>query len=225
MKKWLFSLAFLASSQGANAEIMVTGSYVSDFYALPAVTVAKQADFLIQKITVSNDSRSSELRRSEIIGTINNLLKSAKQTQGIELSHGDGFLVPIKRDDDSLKFEEDSNRTDSNYVEVLVKIAFNPKQSSSEQIGQLRRFIEQAQLVSRTMIETNGDIALSMKDPEQYRYEILEKIAAESRQTQAAMGSQCSTTFSDLQNRVQWERTALAELTLYIAYMTEVQCQ
>ncbi len=53
-------------------EVVVTGIRASmdDFYDVPAVTIRKDADFLVQNIRLVNDSRAPELRKTEIIETI-----------------------------------------------------------------------------------------------------------------------------------------------------------
>ena len=59
-------------------EVVVTAMRRTGYnYDLPAVTAKKNADFLVQSIEVSNESRSEELRKKEILETINNLLRSA----------------------------------------------------------------------------------------------------------------------------------------------------
>jgi hypothetical protein len=56
------------AQDGLIEEVVVAGIRASsdDFYEIPAVTIKKNADFLIQSIRLVNDSRSPELRRTEI---------------------------------------------------------------------------------------------------------------------------------------------------------------
>jgi len=79
--------AFGSSSVSAQLEeIVVTASSGASYYDMPAVTLEKKADFLVQNIQLINDSRSPKLRRSEIFSTIGNLIKNSKKVDGIELS-------------------------------------------------------------------------------------------------------------------------------------------
>ncbi|TQV89116.1 hypothetical protein [Aliikangiella coralliicola] len=220
-------LIFCGSAQGeVGHEIVVTGSRLSsgDYYDMPAVTIKRKADFLVQRIRLINDSRSPKLRKKEIIKTIDNLLKASRKNDDIELSYGEGFLVPVNLNDDSLQLIEDHKRSDTSYVNIYVKVVLDESRSSKQQISELRSFIADAKLISRTEIEYLGDIGLSIVSPEQYRYEILKKISAENDKIKKLVGGDCTIKIGGLEGRVEWERSDVAELTLYIAYATEVSC-
>lgn len=216
--------ASIASAQEtALEEIVVTGARVDvDYYEMPAVTVTKKADFLVQSIRLLNDSRSPDLRKSEIIETIENLIKRSKSMDGMALSYGQGFLEPINLDDESLQLLEDRQRVDTNYINIYAKVALDSDRSSKAQISDLREFISGAKKAGRTEILPLGDIGLSIIGPEQYRYEIIEKIAAENAKVSRAMDADCEITIGGLEGRVQWERTSVSGLTLYIPYGMEV---
>lgn len=228
MKKWgIILLACLASSTAAAQdeleEIVVTGTRIdSDYTEMPAVTIAKKADFLVQSIRLENDSRSPDLRKSEILKTIENLIERSKSMPGMALSYGEGFLEPINLTDESLRLLEDRKRVDTNYIDIYAKIALDPNRSTKDQIADLRKFISGVRKAGRTEILPQGDIGLSIVGPEQYRYEIIEKIAAENARVSKAMNATCKTKIIGLEGRVQWERTSVSELTLYIPYRLEV---
>jgi hypothetical protein len=151
-------------------------------------------------------------------------MESARKQKGIEVSYGEGFLLPVDLTDDSLQFINDRQRTDTNYVDIYVKLAVDGSTPVKDQIARLRKFITDQKFAGRTELERQGDIALSIVKPEQYRYEILRKVAQENDQIRANVGKQCSITVRGLEGRVSWERTAVDELTLYIPYGTEVEC-
>jgi len=221
----LFGLAasVAAAQDAVLEEIVVTGSRVDvDYYEMPAVTIAKKADFLVQSIRLLNDSRSPDLRKAEIIETIQNLIKRSKSMDGMALSYGRGFLEPINLDDESLQLLEDRQRVDTSYIDIYAKVALNSDRSSKAQILDLREFISGAKKAGRTEILPLGDIGLSIIGPEQYRYEIIEKIAAENAKVSQAMNADCEITIGGLEGRVHWERTSVSELTLYIPYGMEV---
>jgi hypothetical protein len=222
---FLFGLAAsVASAQDATLdEIVVTGSRVNvDYYEMPAVTITKKADFLVQSIRLLNDSRSPDLRKAEIIETIQNLIKRSKSMDGMALSYGQGFLEPINLDDESLQLLEDRQRVDTNYIDIYAKVALDSDRSSKAQISDLREFISGAKKAGRTEILPLGDVGLSIIGPEQYRYEIIERIAAENAKVSQAMDADCEITIGGLEGRVQWERTSVSGLTLYIPYGMEV---
>ena len=221
----LVLLFFLVTSCAASAqleEIAVTGSRIDGYGGMPTVTITKAADFLVQEIRLINDSRSPELRRKEIIATIEGLLKSASAAQNVALSYGDGFLFPVDLNDESLQIIEDQKRPDTSVVDIYVKVALDRGDDTKKRITELRKFIAMASLVGRTEIASEGDVGLSIVNPEKYRHEILSKISAENGQLVKAMGDSCRVKINGLESRVEWERTAVAELTLYIPYSLEI---
>ena len=222
---FLFGLAVsVATAQDAALEeIVVTGSRVDvDYYEMAAVTITRKADFLVQNIRLVNDSRAPDLRRAEIIETIENLIQRSRSMEGMALSYGRGFLEPINLDDESLQLLEDRQRVDTSYIDIYAKVAFSPDRNSKTQIADLREFISGAKRAGRTEILPQGDIGLSIVGPEQYRYEIIEKIATENAKVSQAMNADCEITIGGLDGRVQWDRTSVSELTLYIPYGMEV---
>ena len=106
-----------------------------------------------------------------------------------------------------------------------MKVALDENRSSKSQIADLRAFISGAKLSGRTEILPRGDIGLSIVGPEQYRYDILKKIADENKKMIAAVGGVCEITLSGLQGRVEWERSGVDELTLFISYGAELVCK
>ncbi len=218
----LAASAVFAQDAGLE-EIVVTGSRIDvDYYEMPAVTITRKADFLVQNIRLVNDSRSPDLRKTEIIETIRNLIRRSGSMEGMALSYGRGFLEPINLDDESLQLIEDRQRVDTSYIDIYAKVALNPDRRSETQIADLREFVSGVRKAGRTEILPLGDIGLSIVGPEQYRYEIIRKIAAENAKISQAMNADCVITIGGLEGRVQWERTSVSELTLYIPYGMEV---
>ncbi len=219
----ILMLASTAVSAAELEEIVVTGSRVDvDYYEMPAVTVTRTADFLVQNIRLVNDSRAPDRRREEILTTIRNLLERADSMPGMALSYGEGFLEPINLDDNSLELIEDRQRIDTSFVDIYAKVELNQGLSVKSRIADLREFIEGSRKDGRTEVLPLGDIGLSVIGPEQYRYEIIRRIGAERSRISEALQGDCDFTLKGLEGRVQWERTSVSELTLFIHYAIEV---
>jgi hypothetical protein len=233
MKKHLIITLLIASlfplnifAQDASVEeIVVTGIRSSDYYETPAVTFTKKADFLVQRVKLINDSRAPELRKSEIINSIKNLISSASKIKGIELSYGDEFLVPVNLNNDSLEIIEDKRVTDTSFVNISIKVAIDSSKNAKAQINELKKFVANAKLVGRTELEESGDIGLSIVTPEKYRYQILSLIAAENQKLKQTFGENCKVSNSGLAGRVEWDRTNVDELVLFIRHSTDVDCK
>ncbi len=212
-------------AQDYAEEIVVTGLRSGDYYDTPAITFTKKADFLVQKVKLINDSRAPELRKSEIIDSIKNLISSASKIKGIELSYGEEFLTPVDLNNDSLVIIEDKKVTDTSYVNISIKVAIDSNKNAKTQITELKKFVTNAKLIGRTELEERGDIGLSIVNPEKYRYQILSLIAAENQKIQQTFGENCKVANDGLAGRVEWDRTDVDKLVLFIRHSTKVNCE
>jgi hypothetical protein len=218
----------LASSQGNLGEIVVTGSRVSgdDYSGIPAITLDKRADFLVQQIRLTNDTRAADSRRKELYQTIRDLLADASKKPGIALGFGDEFLIPITPQNYEIPLQSAGQRPDTSSTELYVKVALGPSDDVSKALSALSAFIAKARVTGRTEIQPQDDVALSIVNPERYRFEIITQISADARKIQSAVGSQCRVSISGLSNRVSWQRSDISQLTLYIPYEIELtECQ
>jgi len=208
-------------------KIVITGSRISmrDLYDMPAVTVKTPADQLTQLIEIVDDSRNPELRRKEIIQTIGNALKLTQKNKKFSIAYGDGFLTDVKLSDDSLPILNDRKRSDTSRLEVHIKYEFDPQRPAKEQIAELRKFIRQIKTVGRAEIIQHGDVGISIDNPERYRDRILKAILSESERVKSLAGGRCEVLIAGLERRVDWARTGVAELLLYIGYSTELKCK
>jgi hypothetical protein len=204
-------------------EVVITTRMRGGYDEMPYATIRRPADFLVQEIRLVNDSRAPDLRKKEIIRTIEGLLKRAATLKNVALSYGDGFLVPVDITDESLQIIEDKKRPDTSAVDIYVKVALAAGDDVRKRITDLRRFVDDAQLAGRTEIELLGDVGLSIVNPEKYRGDILDRIAAENAALVKKMGDRCRFNMVGLEGRVQWERTDVAELTLYLPYNLELR--
>ncbi len=219
-------LALVAAS-AANAEvaeIVVTGSRVSgdDYSAMPAITITRQADFLVQSIHLTNDTRMESARVAETYQTIRDLLTSASKHTEFALAYGDEFLIPITADDYKIPLSPQGTRPDTSYVDIYIKIALTPKANISEIAARLDSFIKAAKVSGRTEIRSQGDVALSVVNPERFRYEIIEKIAQDAKRLRTAVAESCKINVEGLEGRVMWQRSDISELTLYIPHRIEL---
>lgn len=230
MNRWWFPGCCIASLLSAGSalaqanEIVVTGNRISgdDYSSIPAVTVEKRADFLVQQIRLTNDTRAADARRQELYQTIRDLLADAAKKPGIAFGYGDEFLIPITPQDHEIPLEHNLRRPDTSSTALYVKMALGANDDVSKALETLTAFIRKARLAGRTEIEPLADVALSVVNPDRYRYEIIAEISADAKKLQAAIGSRCKVAITGLSNRVSWQRSNISQLTLYIPYEVEL---
>jgi hypothetical protein len=220
---------FCASPAWAQfEEIVVTGSRInSDGYSrIPAIVLERRADFLVQRIRLTNDTRAEDGRIKEIDKTIQDMLADAVKRPGIALGYGDDFLIPLTSNNHEVPLEKGSKRPDTSATELYVKMALSEKDNVPKAVAELTAFIKKARLSGRTEIEPEGDVGLSLVTPEKYRYDIIGKITEDAKRLQATVGSQCKIEIHGLSNRVSWQRSDVSQLTLYIPYEVQLTgCQ
>lgn len=220
--------ASLAWPQGQLGEIVVTGSRVSgdDYSGIPAITLERRADFLVQQIRLTNDTRAADARRKELYQTIRDLLADAAKKPGMALGHGDEFLIPITAENYEIPLQSVGQRPDTSSTELYVKVALGSNDDVSKALTALSTFISKARVTGRTEIQPQEDVALSIVNPERYRFEIITQISADAKKLQNAVGPQCRIGISGLSNRVSWQRSDISQLTLYIPYEIQLtDCQ
>lgn len=103
MRKILVGLMLACLAMPAQAhdleaqEVVVTGSRIEqDDYArdMPAVGLRRAADFLVQEVVISGDTRNAAQRRREIRAMLADAIRRAAGA-GIELSYGDYILTRL----------------------------------------------------------------------------------------------------------------------------------
>jgi hypothetical protein len=209
-------------------EVVVTGERISgdDYSTIPAVVLQRRADFLVQRIRLTNDTRAPEGRIKELHQTIRDMVSDAAKKPGIALSHGDEFLIPISATAREVVLEDGGKREDTTSTSIFVKMALGETDDVTAAIASLRSFIKKARISGRTEIEPENDVGLSLVTPEKYRYDIISKITADAKKLREAVGSKCRVQLSGLANRVSWQRSDVSELTLYIPYQVQlVDCE
>src|SRR5258705_1778206 len=202
-----------------SQEIVVTGSRVNvDGYnaQTPAVGLKKVADFAIQPVVVTGDTRETGLRHEEMYQTIRRAIELAN-SQGVQLAFGELVVEPLTvanyRD---LTFGTD-NRPDTNRVELLVKtplIGADAKEATARMAG----FVRAIKPVGRAVVVSSGDLSLSVVAPDQYRPEIVRIISADAAAMAAKFGPDYAVEVRGLNRPVDWSRASLTEVFLYIPY-------
>jgi hypothetical protein len=209
-------------------EVVVTGARASgdEYSGIPAVVLERRADFLVQRVRLTNDTRASDARTRELYQTIRDMVTDAAKHPGIALSYGDEFLIPISATDYEVPLVGGGSRPDTSATEIYVKMALDEKDNVPQAITTLETFIRKARVSGRTEVMANGEVGLSLVTPEKYRYDIIAKITEDAKRLQAAVGSQCRVDISGLAKRVSWQRSDVSELTLYIPYQVQLTgCQ
>lgn len=217
------ALIFLAVAPVAPAqdEVIVLSPFVvsaAGETGKPPIVVKKRGDFLLLQISLVNDTREPERRRDEVYTTLATMVRNIPKGSRIELfteeftlstSH---FQIPLV---------DVAQKRDTSTVTLYAKIPL----SESDDVGQLgdalRKFVRSIKPDGRTEV-FSGDLGLSIRNPEKYRYEVIDAIAADVKRLRSAFGDGFEIVVRGLDSRLQWQRSSVSEVELYLPFTYEV---
>jgi len=226
------SLCFLipdpAYAQSAADEIIVTGSRISRAQSYdegaPGVTYIRRGDFLLLEVFIESDARERSERLSEISKTINLFLDAAKADPSIELSilESGTTVRTLTRSNYSQGISR-GGRPDTSVARIRVKTAIPDEvENSADLATKLSRFVDKIEETGRITIRTNGDTAVSVVDPFQYRDEVVGTIIEEINTITDALGPEYVAIIKGLDRQVYWDRQGDIELAFSLPYTYEI---
>jgi len=218
-----------AQSVGAD-EVIVTGSRISRTNNLqnqggaPGVTYIRRGDFMLLEIKIESDARERSERFSEIGKTITAFLNAAKADPTIEMSILESGTT-VRKLTKSNYFQGISRggRPDTSVARIRVKTAIPEEvENSAELATKLSRFVDGIEETGRITISANGDPAVSVVDPFQYRDEVVSSIVAEINAITDALGPEYVAIIKGLDRQVYWDRKGDIELAFSLPYTYEI---
>jgi len=227
MKKILFSIIVLLIVAAARAddsleEIVVTGMRAAN-QQLPATSLKKQADYLLLRVDVTNDSREYKIRREEIYATLRAMAASASKDKTIELSiiREDKLVLPLKLDDTTLNFtSRGQNETLSTTINVKTRIG-SVTADAPALIAKLKNFVSSVKPVGRTKIDDEEETQVSVVNISQYRDPVIQLFANDVKKVTAALGDY-RVVVRGLDNPIQWVRDGTLDVTIFVPYEYDV---
>ena len=187
--------------------------------ALPAVTLKKKADNLLLSISLINDSREGAMRRSEILQTLEGMIEDSAKYADLSILSD---RKPVTMENlNSVEITAFYGKTDTSVCNLLLKVPLGPDQDAESRIELLESFSEQIKVDGRTIVES-GAIGLSVENPQQYRNKIISLIAEDYKYILETFDERFQILVHNLNQRVQWQRSSVSELDLYIDYEYEI---
>ena len=179
------------------------------------------ADFFVQPVAIRGDTRDPAARRREIRAMLNDAVRLARQ-HGVELAYGEYVLTALTPENvDELSLEGDS-RPDSERVTFLVKAALNAGQSAAQAQERIAAYIESVPENGRAQMDEWGDATLSVVGPDSFRDQIITAIAEDANRQSAKLGDGYAVEIQGLNKPVQWARSGLSEVQLFIPYSLKI---
>ena len=209
-----------AQNNMSTDEIVVTASRrEADDYdeRVPAIGLRRTADFAVQEVVVTGDTRDQPKRRDEIFAMIRSAIERAGQSKGIELATGEMVVEPLTLTNYRNLALANDGRPDSERTSFLVKTRLAGVDAKAA-LDRIAAFIKTVPTSGRAEMKASGDMTLSVVGPDQYRGEILDLVAVDARTTAARLGADYAVEARGLDRPVEWTRASLTEVLLYVPY-------
>jgi hypothetical protein len=185
---------------------------------VPAVGLRRLADYAVQAVTVTGDTRDPDKRHEEIFAMIRGAIELAGKRGDIELATGEMIVEPLTTANyRSLTLTSDK-RPDTDKVSFLFKTKLSGGNDAKAALDKISKFIKDVPAVGRAETESQGQLTLSVVRPDQYRGAIIDLVAADARTTAGKMGPDYAVEARGLERPVEWSRASLTEVFLYVPY-------
>lgn len=221
----------VAAAQMASAdEIIVTGTRLSRAKSInnnggaPGISYIRRGDFMLLQVQIESDARETTERLSELETTIQAFLKAAQADPTIEMSILEsGTTVRRLTQSNYRQGISRGSRPDTSVARIRVKTAIPEKvENSADLATKLSRFVDGIEEKGRVTISANGDPAVSVVNPFQYRDEVVAKVVEEINNITDALGPEYVAVIEGLDRQVYWDRQGDIELAFSLPYSYEI---
>ena len=187
----------------------------------PAVGLRRRADFAIQQVTITGDTRDEAKRHAEMFDMLRGAITQAARN-GVQLATGDTVVEPLTTDTyRNLTLTKD-NRPDSEKLVFLVKAPLGAGNDAKAALDKIDAFVKAVPTVGRALMETSEDLTVSIVAPDQYRAQIVQAVADDARAMAARFGPDYAVEAKGIERPVEWTRAGLTDVLLYIPYQLTV---
>lgn len=224
----LIAFAMLASAAPAFAQEMIVtaqrraqsdynGGYANGVVATqrPIINLKRTADYVVQPVRLTGDTRDATVRKNDLNATLRNMIAGAPKA-GVELATGDYVVEPLTLTNyGALNYASDG-RPDTSMTTFLVKVKLVPGMDLAAAKTQITRFVDSVTKVGRSTLMVVGEPTLSVVNPDQYRGQIADLIAADAATMTVKFGTGYGVVVTGLDRPVEWARAGPVEVFLYL---------
>jgi hypothetical protein len=222
LRSFALSLLLLAAAvvRGQDNDVVILSPFVvsTASESIPPITLRKTADFLLLQVQITNDTRDEAKRRDEIYQTVKGIISDAAKVPALEITTREMVLTLQNY---QVRLEESSSKADTSSVELLFRLPLKPADDVGALTTQLRQFSKRAVVTGRTEVFP-GEIGISVRTPERFRYELIGQIAQDVKKLKELFGDSFDLLVKGLDQRLKWRRASVSELELYLPYSYEV---
>lgn len=213
----------------------------------PVIGLKRKADSVVRTITIKSDSREEDMRKREVETMLLAALDMADR-EGLSLVTGVYEVTVVTKanwrdlfpglvgkgadedDEDDDEDEDDDSSTvapgfvdNGNEATLTLKVKTTLTGSIADAQGRITRFVKKVPQNGRAQMAQQGQLALTIINPEQYRDEIYRRIAAGTKHAIGFYGSDYGAEITGLDREIKWEQANSSEVFLFIPYSFTVR--
>lgn len=216
----------------------------------PAIGLRRSADGVVRRIEIGSDSRSEDMRRSEVQAMLLAALDRARR-EGLSLVTGELEVKEVTREnwrtlfpglasasvsadneDDRDDYDDDDDgngkvqpgfEDNGNTATARLMIKAKLTGTIDEAQRKVSAFAKAVPATGRSEIRQLGTMALTIVNPEQYREEISARIARSALSAASAYGTGYGVEVTGLDREIAWAQVSNTEVFLYIPYAFTVR--
>ncbi len=208
---------YRASSALAGARIATPIADPNQYAPTVPITLVKKADAVVVQFVLSNNADKQEVRNRELYATIENLQKAVKKATGLRLEQRE---VRFSSGNRKLSFISRSDKP-SSFASIVIFAELSAETKLLDRVKQVRDLLDDVKLVGQVKL-LDGVVGLYLRQPGQYRQEILSRIFADLDFVRKGLGADCEVVPSGLAQRVQLRACSESEVELWIDYSFQI---
>jgi hypothetical protein len=185
----------------------------------PLVGITRKADFITVMLSFTSDTRDAETRKQEIHSMLLSALDRAKAS-GFELATGAPVLLSLTKENYQSVTLVWAGREDTSKADVMIKVPLSG--TSAEASKKIDAFVRELPRKGRGMITNSLGYSLAIRNPNQYRTEIVRAIADDARHNAEIFGPDYRASVEGLDKPVAWAQVNSTDLFLYLPYSYRV---
>jgi len=226
--KSLIALAMLASAAPVFAQEMIVsaqrraqndynGGYANGVVATqrPIINLKRTADYVVQAVRLTGDARDATVRMNDVNATLRTMIAGAPKAS-VELATGDYVVEPLTVTNYRNLTYGGDGRPDTSTTTFLVKVKLAPGMDIAAAKAQIKRFVDSVDKTGRSTLTVMGEPTLSVVNPDQYRGQIADLIAADAATMKVKFGPDYGVVVTGLDRPVEWARAGPVEVFLYL---------
>lgn len=216
----LLAVSPAAAQDNSNieGEVVVTAQRASADYLSDEQTVVglrRTADSAIQPVQFTSDSRDEDMRKREIHAMLEAAIRRADGA-GVELVTGEFELTKLTLANFKDLVFGRGQRPDTSEIELYVKASLAGSVGSAQ--GRIDNFIKAVPPNGRALLEKNGEITLTIINPDQYRDAIVKLVAEDARSRATIFGPEYAVQVTGIDGQIFWSQVSGTDVFLYIPY-------